>query len=142
MDLLARWVGQEEGAGQGCVHPCITLFHTCTQCVKVACRMSCVCIRNVCNSLCSPILCVLPPPLPLPSTTHRQYIHTTLCFKLLPCCPVLEGGLLLFLYPPDTRGASTTANGQQQLQGGGTGEGQPPQIPGNMTGPLVNITSK
>ena len=37
------------GAGQGCVHPCITLFHTCTQCVKVACRMSCVCIRNVCN---------------------------------------------------------------------------------------------
>ena len=27
-------------------------------------------VRNVCNSLCSPILCVLPPPLPLPSTTR------------------------------------------------------------------------
>ena len=26
-------------------------FHTCAQCVKVACRMSCVFIRNVCNSL-------------------------------------------------------------------------------------------
>ena len=73
---VGPWTFQQGGwgtrRGQGKV-VCILashLFHTCTQCVKVACRMSCVCIRNVCNSLCSPILCVLPPPLPLPSTTH------------------------------------------------------------------------
>ena len=83
------------------------------------------------------ILCVLPPPLPLPSLpTDSTHIHSV---KLLPC---FAGGLSLFLHPPDTQGASTTANGQQQLQGGGAGEGQPPQTLGNTTGPPVNITSK
>ena len=125
---VGPWTFQQGGWGRrrGGARLCASLhhiFHTCTQCVKVACRMSCVCIRNVCYSLCSPILCVLPPPLPLPSITHRQYIHTTLCFNLLPCCPVLEGGLSLFPYLPDTQGASTTANGQQQLQGEGQGRG-------------------
>ena len=54
-------------------------------------------------------------------TIHTHYI----VFQTASCCPVLEGGLSLFSYPPNTRGASTTANGQQQLQGEGQGRGSP-----------------
>jgi len=42
----------------------------------------------------------------------------------------------VFSYPPDTRGTSTTANRQQQLQG--EGQGQPPQLLRNTTGLSLN----
>ena len=62
-------------------------FHTCTQCVKVACRMSCVCIRNVCNSLCSQSfvsfhLLSLCPPLRTDNTYTLHCVST--------CSPVVQ----------------------------------------------------
>ena len=62
-----------------------------------------------------PPLC---PPLPADKT------HMSCCvYSTCSCCPVVEGGFSVFPYPPDTQGASTTANGQQQLQGEGEGRG-------------------
>ena len=44
MDLPARWVGHEEGAGQGCVHPCITPFsHMYTMCES--CMQDVMCLH-------------------------------------------------------------------------------------------------
>ena len=89
---VGPWTFQQGGRGrrrdgQDCVHPCITLFHTCAQRVKVACRMSCVCIRNVFNSLCSPILVSfhllsLCPPLPTDNTYTLHCVST--------CSPVVQ----------------------------------------------------
>ena len=91
------WTFQQGGrgrrrVGQGCVHPCITPFHACTQCVKVACRMSCVWMGHATLEVCATLSVVqsfvsfhllsLCPPLPTDNT------HTLHCVSA--CSPVVQ----------------------------------------------------